>query len=56
MVKDVDVATLGNLCVDIVLNVPNLPPASFEERKDYMERLSKSPPDKVGFNFRSVWI
>lgn len=46
MVKDVDVATLGNLCVDIVLNVPNLPPASFEERKDYMERLSKSPPDK----------
>ena len=48
-VKEVDVATLGNLCVDIVLNVPKLPPASFVERKAYMERLAKSPPDKVSF-------
>ncbi|KAI8523003.1 hypothetical protein RHMOL_Rhmol13G0040900 [Rhododendron molle] len=47
VVKEIDVATLGNLCVDIVLNVPNLPPDSFDERMDYMERLSKSPPDKV---------
>ncbi|XAR61131.1 Fructokinase [Bertholletia excelsa] len=45
-VKEIDVATLGNLCVDIVLNVPELPPKAFEERKAYMERLSKSPPDK----------
>ncbi|CAL5353686.1 unnamed protein product [Camellia sinensis] len=45
-VKDIDVATLGNLCVDVVLNVPNLPPDSFEERKAYMDLLSKSPPDK----------
>uniref|UniRef100_A0A5B7AVN1 Carbohydrate kinase PfkB domain-containing protein n=1 Tax=Davidia involucrata TaxID=16924 RepID=A0A5B7AVN1_DAVIN len=45
-IKDVDVATLGNLCVDIVLNVPKLPPASLEERKAYMEQLSESPPDK----------
>ncbi|KAJ7977289.1 fructokinase-1 [Quillaja saponaria] len=45
-VKDVDVATLGNLCVDIVLNVPQLPPRSFVERKAYMENLSASPPDK----------
>ncbi|KAI3423270.1 PfkB domain-containing protein [Psidium guajava] len=44
--KDVDVATLGNLCVDIVLNVPALPPPSKEERKAYMEELSASPPDK----------
>lgn len=44
--KEFDVATLGNLCVDVVLNVPNLPPSSFDERKDYMEQLSKSPPDK----------
>lgn len=44
--KDVDVATLGNLCVDIVLNVPKLPPASFEDRKAYMEELSTSRPDK----------
>ncbi|KAF7120621.1 hypothetical protein RHSIM_Rhsim13G0031800 [Rhododendron simsii] len=46
VVKEIDVATLGNLCVDIVLNVPNLPPDSFDERMNYMERLSKSPPDK----------
>ncbi|KAK4732040.1 hypothetical protein R3W88_025028 [Solanum pinnatisectum] len=45
-VKDVDIATLGNLCVDIVLNVPELPPKPLEQRKAYMEQLSKSPPDK----------
>lgn len=45
--KEFDVATLGNLCVDIVLNVPKLPPNSREERKAYMDELSKSPPDKV---------
>lgn len=44
--KEFDIATLGNLCVDVVLNVPNLPPSSFDDRKDYMEQLSKSPPDK----------
>ncbi|GAB4830476.1 hypothetical protein Ancab_020189 [Ancistrocladus abbreviatus] len=44
--KDIDIATLGNLCVDIVLNVPQLPPTSFQERKAYMEQLSSSPPDK----------
>lgn len=46
-VKDIDVATLGNLCVDIVLNVPKLPPKPLDERKAYMDQLSKSPPDKV---------
>ncbi|MCD7465049.1 hypothetical protein HAX54_000450 [Datura stramonium] len=45
-VKDVDIATLGNLCVDIVLNVPQLPPKPLQQRKAYMEQLSKSPPDK----------
>ncbi|KAG8485481.1 hypothetical protein CXB51_021174 [Gossypium anomalum] len=45
-VKTVDVATLGNLCVDIVLNVPKLPPPSPDSRKAFMERLSSSPPDK----------
>lgn len=45
-VKDVDIATLGNLCVDIVLNVPELPPEPLHERKAYMERLASSPPDK----------
>ncbi|OVA05301.1 Carbohydrate kinase PfkB [Macleaya cordata] len=46
IVKEADIATLGNLCVDIVLNVPSLPPPSFEERKAYMEQLSSSRPDK----------
>ncbi|XP_060180977.1 probable fructokinase-4 [Lycium barbarum] len=45
-VKDVDIATLGNLCVDIVLNVPQLPPKPLPQRQAYMEHLSKSPPDK----------
>ncbi|GAB2226397.1 hypothetical protein Drorol1_Dr00022201 [Drosera rotundifolia] len=44
--RDIDIATLGNLCVDIVLNVPKLPPPEINERKDYMDRLSASPPDK----------
>ncbi|KAK3036851.1 hypothetical protein RJ639_031469, partial [Escallonia herrerae] len=44
--KEYDVATLGNLCVDVVLNVPDLPPPSRQERKAYMDELSKSPPDK----------
>lgn len=45
-VKSIDVATLGNLCVDIVLNVPQLPPPSRDARKAYMDQLSASPPDK----------
>ncbi|KAG6724220.1 hypothetical protein I3842_03G247900 [Carya illinoinensis] len=45
-VKDIDVATLGNLCVDIVLSVPKLPPKNLHDRKAYMDRLSASPPDK----------
>ncbi|KAI4319489.1 hypothetical protein MLD38_033079 [Melastoma candidum] len=48
-VKDIDVATLGNLCVDIVLDVEELPPPSLEGRKAYMDKLSASPPDKVGW-------
>lgn len=44
--KEIDVATLGNQCVDIILNVPKLPPSSPEERIAYMDELAKSPPDK----------
>lgn len=51
VLKDVDLATLGNLCVDIVLNVPRLPPANKEERKAYMDHLAASPPDKVRLSF-----
>ncbi|PIA45255.1 hypothetical protein AQUCO_01700648v1 [Aquilegia coerulea] len=46
IVKDADIATLGNLCVDVVLNVPSLPPNSFEDRRAYMDKLSASQPDK----------
>ncbi|XVF21642.1 hypothetical protein REPUB_Repub12eG0108100 [Reevesia pubescens] len=46
VVKTVDVATLGNLCVDIILNVPKLPPPSKDARKAFMDQLSSSPPDK----------
>lgn len=45
--KPIDVATLGNLCVDIVLSVQELPPQSRGERKALMDELSLSPPDKV---------
>ena len=46
-VKTIDIATLGNLCLDIVLNVPQLPPSSRHARKAYMDRLASSPPDTV---------
>ncbi|KAK7277563.1 hypothetical protein RJT34_22578 [Clitoria ternatea] len=44
--KHVDVATLSNLCVDIVLNVPQLPPPSPLQRRAFMDRLALSPPHK----------
>ncbi|XP_027095488.2 fructokinase-1 [Coffea arabica] len=46
VIKEIDVATLGNLCVDIVLNVPRLPPKPLDQRKAYLDDVSKSPPDK----------
>lgn len=49
--KHIDVATLGNLCVDIVLNVPQLPPQNARDRRAFMESLAASPPDKVSFFF-----
>uniref|UniRef100_A0A453IUJ6 Uncharacterized protein n=1 Tax=Aegilops tauschii subsp. strangulata TaxID=200361 RepID=A0A453IUJ6_AEGTS len=45
--KETDLATLGNLCVDVVLSVPCLPPAQRDERLAYMEGLAASPPDQV---------
>lgn len=48
VMKEVDMATLGNLCVDIVLNVPRLPLVKREERKAYMEQLAASRPNQVG--------
>eukprot|EP00850_Spirogloea_muscicola_P006226 SM000029S10521 [mRNA] locus=s29:590887:593262:+ [translate_table: standard] len=45
-VGQVDVVTLGNLCVDVVVNVPALPAASRHEKWEYMQRLSATPPDE----------
>ena len=45
--KAADLATLGNLCVDIVLNVPSLPPPNRDQRNNYMDKLASSPPHKV---------
>lgn len=47
--RNIDVTTFGNLCVDIVLNVPTLPPASVEEKLEYMKNLARSSPDEVSF-------
>ncbi|XP_042513358.1 uncharacterized protein LOC122088233 [Macadamia integrifolia] len=44
--KEADIVTLGNLCLDIVLKDPSLPPPSLEERMAYMKELSASQPDK----------
>lgn len=44
--RDIDVTTFGNLCVDIVLNVPTLPPNTYEEKLAYMTDLAKSLPDE----------
>ncbi|KAF9604086.1 hypothetical protein IFM89_002761 [Coptis chinensis] len=49
IIKYADVATLGNLCVDVVLSVPTLSPPSFEERRAYMDKLSSSKPDKLQY-------
>lgn len=45
--RSADVATLGNLCVDVLLSVPSLPPVDKKERMEYMEKLSASPPNKA---------
>jgi hypothetical protein len=47
MKRTIDVTTLGNLCVDIVLNVNVLPPSSTPEKLSYMKDLASSPPDEV---------
>ncbi|KAF9596405.1 hypothetical protein IFM89_010669 [Coptis chinensis] len=55
IIKYADVATLGNLCVDVVLSVPTLSPPSFEERRAYMDKLSSSKPDKDGIVLSANW-
>ena len=41
--------TLGNLCVDIVLEVPELPSPDVDQRKLLLRQLAASaPPQEVG--------
>ncbi|XP_002969304.2 probable fructokinase-4 isoform X1 [Selaginella moellendorffii] len=41
-----DVATLGNLCVDIVLDVPCLPPSNPAAKLKFLRHLESCPPDE----------
>ena len=44
-----DLVTLGNLCVDIVLEVPELPSPDVDQRKLLLRQLTTSaPPQEVG--------
>lgn len=43
--KHVDVVALGNLCLDIVIPVPALPPADAAVRRRLLDDLTRSPPD-----------
>lgn len=42
-----DVVLLGNLCVDVLVDVPELPPSTREEKWDCMQRLKAQPPDEA---------
>eukprot|EP00897_Mesotaenium_endlicherianum_P008690 jgi/Mesen1/784/ME000110S_11046 len=42
----VDVVTLGNLCVDVLTSVEELPPTARQDKWDYMQRLMASPPEE----------
>ena len=41
-----DLVTLGNLCVDIVLEVPELPPPDDGKRKQLLRQLTAAPPSQ----------
>ncbi|GFR46665.1 hypothetical protein Agub_g8280, partial [Astrephomene gubernaculifera] len=41
----IDVVGLGNLCVDAVLPLEELPPPDLEVRRELLDRLTASPPD-----------
>lgn len=41
-----DMVTLGNLCVDVLVKVEELPPTETEGKRRYMESLVAAPPDE----------
>lgn len=45
--RSVDLVTLANLCVDIVLKVPQLPQPSSKAKYSFVRDLSASPPGEV---------
>ena len=44
-----DVVALGNLCLDIVVSVPELPPSSDESRRQLLKALTAAPPPKTAW-------
>ncbi|GAB4820018.1 hypothetical protein N2152v2_007064 [Parachlorella kessleri] len=42
--KTYDVVALSNLCVDVVVQVPELPPAELAARRELLDTLTASPP------------
>ena len=45
--KIYDVVTLGNLCVDVLVEVAKLPPADREGKWEYLQRVRANPPGEV---------
>ena len=45
--KIYDVVTLGNLCVDVLVEVAELPPADRDGKWEYLQRVRANPPGEV---------
>ena len=44
-----DVVALGNLCLDIVVSVPELPSSSEDSRRQLLKTLTAAPPPKTAW-------
>lgn len=45
--RGVDVVLLGNLCVDVLVDVEELPPSGRDEKWAYLQHIKKQPTDEV---------
>ena len=52
----VDMVTLGNMCVDVFLDVEELPPEEREAKLRYMQKLVEALPDEVLLSERKVHV
>lgn len=52
--KTIDMVTFGNLCVDVLVHVNELPPKEPEGKWNYMQDLVANPPDKVSYFFFKI--